>query len=367
MNLQGKGYYIWKIPKVLNGDPAAITEKAVEAGLSHVLIKIADGPDWVYNFNEKEGVDLVPPLRDALWEAGIRVWGWHYVRGKDPMGEAELGVRRMRELGLEGYVIDAEVEYKAAGRKKAAEAYMAELRKGLADVPIALSSYRYPLFHPGVPYETFLEKCDLNMPQVYFEGGRNPETQIERCLEQYNALKVIRPTICTGPAYFTKEWRPTADEITRFMMKVKELGQPAVNFWSMANALASGMEPIWKAISEFEWPAEFPRQDIVEQLMEGLNQRTWDGMAQLYQPNAAHITIARTVVGLEAIEAWYEVLFNQLLTNASFELNAKSGSGSTRHFTWTAISDQGNVADGSDTLGIRDGRIQYHYTYFTVN
>lgn len=367
MTLSGKGYFIWKIPKVLNGDPHAIADKAAEAGLSHILIKIADGFDWVYNFNYDEKVDLVPPLRDALWGAGIKVWGWHYVRGKDPMGEAQLGIRRMKELGLEGYVIDAEAEYKLSGRKKAAEIYMEELKKGLPDVPIALSTYRYPLFHPGVPYEAFLEKCDLNMPQVYFEGARNPEKQIERCLEQYQALKVTRPTISTGPAYATKEWRPTADETIRFMTKVKELGQTAVNFWSMANALAPEMEEVWKAIAEFEWPDETPKVDIVDQLIERLNQREGNGLLQLYQPNAAHITVARTVVGLEAIEEWYRVFFGQLLPNVTIELNEKRGMGSTRHFTWKATSDRGTVLDGSDTLGIRDGRIQYHYTYFTIN
>ena len=81
MTIRGKGYYLWKIPQVMGGDPRAIAEKAADAGLSHVLIKIADGFDWVYNYDKETETDLIPAVRDALRQVGISVWGWHYVRG----------------------------------------------------------------------------------------------------------------------------------------------------------------------------------------------------------------------------------------------------------------------------------------------
>jgi len=43
-----------------------------------------------------------------------------------------------------------------------------------------------------------------------------------------------------------------------------------------------------------------------------------------------------------------------------------SGTGNTRHFTWTATSSKGKVTNGNDTLGILDGKIVYHYSYYTV-
>jgi len=366
MSLYGKGYFLWKIPQVMGGDPAAIATKAEDAGLSHVLIKIADGADWIYNYNYDDEVDLVPPVRDVLREAGMHVWGWHYVRGDDPVGEAHLAVQRMRELGLDGYVIDAEGEYKESGKKTAARRFMEELRDGLPKTPIAFSSFRFPLQHPRVPFETFLEKCDYAMPQVYFEQAHNPETQIQRSVDQYMSLKPARPIISTGPAYSNEGWTPTADEITRFMIKVKELGQPAVNFWSFDYALRSSMVDIWNTIAAFDWPFEPPKSDLVEQLIGRLNQRDNVYISGLYHENAAHVTGARAVVGKEPIAQWYNVIFTQLLPNATFELTGKSGTGNSRHFTWTATSDNGEVLDGNDTLGIRDGSIQYHYTYFTI-
>jgi hypothetical protein len=204
------------------------------------------------------------------------------------------------------------------------------------------------------------------MPQVYFEQAHNPEGQIQRCIDQYMALKVTRPIISTGPAYSNEGWTPTADEITRFMTKVKELGQSAVNFWSFDYVLRSSMVEIWNAIADFEWPVQPPIADIVEQLIGRLNQKSSAHLSNLYHTNAAHVTGARTVVGVESITQWYDILFSQLLPNATFELTGRSGSGNSRHFTWTAASDNGEVLDGNDTIGLRDSKIQYHYTYFTI-
>ena len=367
MTIKGKGYFLWKIPQVLGGDPVAIAEKAVEAGLSHILIKIADGADWIYNYDEEEDIDYVTPLRNALRDVGIQPWGWHYVRGDDPIGEASLAISRMQTLDLDGYVIDAEREYKDSGKNQAAKIFMDELRRELPKTIIALSSYRYPLQHPQIPFSEFLEKCDLNMPQVYYEQAHNPEQQIERCIEQYSQIDPVRPMISTGPAYSNNDWRPSAYETNRFMDKVRELGQTAVNFWSFDYALRKEMSDVWGAIAAYDWPYDPPQPDVAEKLIGRLNQKDNLHVAELYHENAAHVTGARTVIGIDAVREWYSVFFTQLLPNATFELTGKSGSGNSRHFTWTAISDNGVVSDGNDTIGLREGNIQYHYTYFTID
>lgn len=367
MTIRGKGYYLWKIPQVMGGDPRAIAEKAADAGLSHVLIKIADGFDWVYNYDKETETDLIPAVRDALRQVGISVWGWHYVRGYRPVSEARLAVSRMKELDLDGYIIDAEKEYKEKGKERAARMFMQELRSGLPKVAIGLSTYRYPRMHAQFPFRAFLEKCDFNMPQVYFVQAHNPEEQIERCVEQYSEIEPYRPILSTGPAYRQGSWKATGSEITRFMTKAKELGQTGVNFWAFDFALRKEMSDIWDAVAAFDWPGDPPLADMVERLIGRLNQGDSGLIAGLYHKNAAHVTGARTVVGADAIKEWYDIFTQQLLPNASFELTGKSGSGNSRHFTWRATSDQGDVVDGNDTLGLRDGRIQYHYTYFTIS
>ncbi len=366
MALYGKGYYIWQIPRCEGGIPSAIAARAVDAGLSHVLIKIADASNWPYNYDFENEIDLIPPVLYALREVGIQVWGWHYVKGDNPQGEAQLAIERTLELGLDGYVIDAESEYKKSGKAKSARRFMSDLRAGLPTIPIALSSYRYPKVHPEVPFAEFLEGCDYAMPQVYFEKADNPEEQLERSVEQYMALKPARPVIPTAPTYSAGGWRPTPDEVTRFFQKAKDMGLTAANAWSWDYATRPAHLDLWQAVADFNWPHAAPVADISERLIGRMNQRDPTYVAELYNDRAAHVTGARTIVGRAPIVEWYSILFTQLLPNAQFELTGRSSNRNSRRFTWKAVGENGSVQNGNDTLGLLNGRIQYHYTYFTI-
>ena len=367
MTLTGKGFFIWKIPYCDGGDPEAIAATAAAANLSHVLIKVADGSTWPYNFDFEQNVDLIPPVRDALRNVGVEVWGWHYVRGDDPINEARLAVDRMTSLNLDGYVIDAEGEYRTTNKRAAASRFMQEIRVGMPNLPIALSTYRYPRSHMQLPFPEFLEFCDFSMPQVYFEQMHNPEQQLERCVEQYMALQPVRPVIPTLPAYARGDWRPSADEITRFLSKAQELGLSAANAWSWDYAKRPKYMDLWDAVAEYDWPAYAPDADVPERLIERMNEHDPVSVSELYADRAAHVTGERTVVGKQQVQEWYRTLFTDILPNAHFELIGKSGEGRTRHFMWRATSEQGVIMDGNDTLGLIDDRIQYHYTYFTVS
>jgi hypothetical protein len=366
MTLKGKGYYLWQLPYCDGGNPELIAARAKKAGLSHAMIKIADGSTWPYNFDFDRNVDLIPPVASALKAEGIKVWGWHYVRGYDPLNEARLAVKRMTELNLDGYVIDAEGEYRDTSKRAAASRFMKELRLGLPNIPVALSTYRYPKVHQAFPYAEFLDGCDISMPQVYFEQMHNPEEQLERCVEQYMELTPARPVIPTAPTYARGDWRPTADEITRFFAKAQELGLSAANAWSWDFAARPKYMDLFNAVGDYDWPAEPPVADMPERLIGRLNHHDPVFVAGLYKENAAHVTGERTVVGRPYVEQWYRHMFTELLPDATFKVTGKSGSGRTRHFTWEARSSKGAIFDGNDTLGLIDGRIQYHYTYFTM-
>jgi hypothetical protein len=366
MTLLGKGHYMWQIPKCDGGSPAAITARVVKAGVSHVMIKIADGYHWAYNVDQKTKVDWIPPVLVALRQEGVSVWGWQYVRGDYPEAEAELAVQRARSLGIDGFVVDAEIEYKKSGKAAAARRYMTALRAGLGDMPIALSTYRFPRTHPTLPFSAFLEQCDLAMPQVYFEQAHNVEGQLERCVEQYLALKPARPVVPTGPTYSHAGWRPTAAEVERFLVRAKAMGLTAANFWAYDFSTRSSFLDLWEAVAAFDWPAGPVVADMPERLVGRINEKDAALISALYQENAAHVTAERTIIGREAIAGWYRSLLAEGLPNAIFQVTGKSGNGATRQFTWTARSERGSVADGNDTLGLLDGRIQYHYSYFNI-
>ncbi|HAD07272.1 MAG TPA: hypothetical protein DCE76_08955 [Anaerolineaceae bacterium] len=106
---------------------------------------------------------------------------------------------------------------------------------------------------------------------------------------------------------------------------------------------------------------------MVELYFQALNLHDPSLIVRLYHPDAVHITPARVIQGSQAIQAWFSSLFNELLPQARFTLTHTSQSGNTRHFNWIAQSGNTAVTNGSDTIGIMDGKIAYHYSNFTVS
>lgn len=364
MALQGKGFYIWQILRTEGGSASAIANLAVQAGLTHTLIKIADG-NRAYNLDPNTGADLVPPVLAALRDRNIEVWGWHYVYGYDPEAEAAIAIQRIQQLGVDGYVIDAESQYEEPGRDAAARLFMSLLRAALPTFPIALSSFRFPTYHPTFPWQAFLELCDINMPQVYWVDAHNPGDQLIRCLREFEAITPFRPIIPTGSAYLQGDWQPTPAEMVEFMDTARDLNMAAANFWEWAHTRLY-LPALWTAIADYDWPVDPSSQDIVPRYFAALNAHSAAQVALLYAGNGVHVTPQRTLQGTTAIHQWYEALFGQILPNASFTLVEETGTQGSRHFTWTATSSAGAVSDGQDTFGLVDGRIVYHYTQFTV-
>lgn len=364
MALQGKGFMIWQIARCEGGNANAIATAAQAAGLTHVLLKIADGI-YSYNIDKTTKVDLVPPVVQALRSKGIQVWGWHYVYGYNPAGEAAIAVQRVKQFNLDGYVIDAEAEYKLPGRDVAARRFMDDLRKGLPNTPVALCSYRFPTYHPQLPWKDFLNKCDYNMPQVYWQSAHNPDAQLRRCVREFQAISPSRPIIPTGPVYKAGDWQPTPADTLEFLNSARAQNLSAANFfeWYYARTI---MKPVWDTIAGYPWSSTPAPVDLVQQYINALNTRNPANVAALYTPSAIHITAAQSIQGVEPIRIWYTSLLNDKLPNATFKLTAVGGSGATRQFTWTATSTKGKVLNGSDTIGIQNGKIAYHYKFFTI-
>lgn len=256
---KGLGMYIWQVAACEGGNPDAIAANAVIAGLGHLLIKVCDA-HYAWNY-DKYNNDLVKPLIPVLKAAGIEPWGWGYVYGNNPPAEADVAIRRVKELGLAGFVVNAEKEFRdRANNKAAATAYMTHLRAGLGDsFPIGLSSYRYPSYHPRFPWREFLTSVDINMPQVYWMQASNPGWQLKRCLDEFKAINPWRPMVPTGSAFSEHGWTATGPQITEFLRTAEDLSLPAANFWSWQHA-RSRVE-LWNAVASYDWPQEEPEPE----------------------------------------------------------------------------------------------------------
>lgn len=363
--LTGKGMYIWKIQNCHNGSVSEITRRAVNSGYSHVLIKIANGI-YSYNYDWEKKIDLVPPLVAALKAEGIQAWGWHYVFGDQPVEEAAKAISRIRELGVQGFVINAEGHYK--GKYAAATSFMNQLTGSIKNIPIALSSYRYPNYHPQLPWNEFLKKCDLSMPQVYWMFNNNPGAQLKKTIAEYQNLQYTPPIFPTGAAFTEYGWTPTLGEIIEFMQTAKDLKLSGINFWEWGNLHTYLPAQYYRTIRDFNWPGgPTPPKDISEHYLAALNTHDIEQLAALYREDAVHVTSARTIQGKSAIKAWYGSLFTEILPDAAFTLAGYSGTGNIRQINWTAGSSKGDVKNGSDTIGLIEGKIAYHFSEFTVS
>ncbi len=370
MSLYGKGWFVWQVARCEAGSPAAMADKAVGAGLTHVVLKIAER---THAFGiDRNGLDRLLPVARALRERGLDVWGWHYVYGDEPVEEARAALRRVAELQLDGYVVDAEAEYRQANKAAAARAFMATLRAGLpVEVTVALSSYRYPSLHKPFPWQAFLEECDLSMPQVYWEQAHNSDQQLARSVAEFGNADLVghvRPVFPTGSAYRAGNWRAAAADLVKFLNKAQELGLAGANFYSWDYATTADNTDLWQAVADYDWVSGagwLPDHDLIQRYFEALNSGDPARVLPLYQADAGHVTAARTLIGQEALAGWYQELLTGVLPGAVFKAGPATASGNSRHFTWTAAGPTGQVTDGDDTLGLVDGRIQYHYTHFT--
>ena len=233
MTEHGKGAFLWRVKNLYGQDaskidPHDIAQRALEMNFDWVTVKIANAA-YRYNLRPPNWTDdILPSMVKALQKVGIPVWGWHYVYGYSPYAEAKVAIDRMNDLGLDGYIINAEVEYKH--KQASASIFMQEIVKNITK-PIGLSSYRYPEYHPGLPWKEFLAGCDYHMPQIYWEQLRNPVEQWEESHKQLKALADL-PFMPTGAAYANKGWKPTNQEMIDFFDAVKAGGHPGISWWS---------------------------------------------------------------------------------------------------------------------------------------
>lgn len=361
MTLKGKGYYIWQVKQCENGDPDRIAAMAREANLTHVLIKIADGA-FPYNVDLDNGYDYARAAINKLRAQNIQVWGWQYVYGNYPDQEAEIAVARALELGVDGFVIDAELEYQSISKAPAASRYMNILRSNLGSMPLALSSYRYPSYHANFPWTNFLERCDYNMPQVYWEQSHNKAgEQLQRCVNEFKNMRPFRPIIPTGPTYKQGGWIPSKNEIVEFMEVAKKLGLSGVNFWYW-DGCRRYMSEYWDLVRDYNYEVTPTQTSLPGKYIQALNSKAPEEVLNLYADNAVHIRTTSAVQGKENIREWITTLLKSY-GNDTFTLLSQSHEENIYNFQWEVSTQDGNALEGQDTMGVMDDKISYHYSF----
>ena len=278
--IDGKGIMIWK--GVNYGTLTECVQACVDMGLRWVALKIGDAASTTY----RSFPDMAQAVA-AFRAAGIKVWLWHYiyggiwidkagvvhVEGASPAQEAVFAKQQVSALGGDGYIIDAEREYKVYNQTYRAASFVS----GIANigVPVALCSYRFPSLHATFPWATFLTKSDIHMPQVYHGPGRGI-IDLERSYSELMAKRVL-PFVPVGRAYIGDgypEPGPSADEMTQFMTHAENKGCPGISWWAMDFLkLHMGGPARQAAISAYQWADDAPPPQATLTVPEGKNIR----------------------------------------------------------------------------------------------
>jgi hypothetical protein len=353
VTLAGKGIYVWQLHRIAHGHAPTMVHKALDAGLTHVLIKVADGSS-PYNSQ------LISPVTEAFQAAGIQVWGWAWIWLRDPAAEATVAAQIVTDLGMDGFVVNA--EHPAKGRHAESDLYMQVLRDRVGDLPIGLSSYRYPHLHTTLPWEIFLSRSDWNLPQMYWVG-ESPADCVSRSLARHQALPSARPVLPTGAAYGetygNTYFRAEPAEITAFLDAVRAHNLPGANFWSWDWTELYGPD-LWQAIANYDWPAPAePLPDVAQRFWEALLAGDIDAIIPLYHHNAVYVNAGHMVQGPTDIRAMIAE-FLRHIPDARFVIDELREDGNVRFLRWRATCPAGHVEDGLETIGVRSGRIQYH-------
>jgi peptidoglycan hydrolase-like protein with peptidoglycan-binding domain len=243
----GSGMWIWYVGKSDGGDLDAIAARANAQGVKTVFIKSGDGATYWSQFS--------PLVVGGLKQRGLNVCAWQFVYGKVPTDEADAGARAVQS-GAQCLVIDAESDYE--GRYAAAKTYMTRLRSQIPpSFPVALTSFPYVDYHPGLPYSVFFANgADFNLPQVYWKDiGTSVDTAMQHT---YVHNKIYgKPIFPLGQSYAD----PPPDQMMRFRQLAALYGSSGLSWWSWQastdrgwQAIGAPIQPLTDTQPSQDWP-----------------------------------------------------------------------------------------------------------------
>jgi hypothetical protein len=263
----GKGISVWNVPTITDGDPLRFTDVVEGLGMQRVEIKAAHGagvfivsrvykPTW--------GENLRPELVAALHDRGIKVWGWGFLTGADPVAEGQRAAGQVLRLKLDGWFHDGEGEFEARpGADGNARATMTAYRKLCPDTPTAFCGFPTiwsptsgAQWHNPEVHRAFMEYCDFGMPMVYWQGKpEDPTPALQQAVDQWRRI-TQKPILPEGRAYIGDNGTPTPGAIAKFAAMARH-SCPGVGWWGLDWAIK---QPTWMAALKAteKWPVDVP-------------------------------------------------------------------------------------------------------------
>ncbi len=253
----GKGMWIWEIWADEGGNLTAIVDRLKSSGVTWVAVKLGDSNSlWdsannstLYPWASKYGGFAA--VIDTFHNNGINVYGWQYIYGTSKWGGGGTEAGVTNEIldipGIDGFIIDAEVEFEASGMTAVAAQYLSAVRAAHPNSFIALTSFASVTNQP-IPWTTFLARCNANMPQAYWAlRPTDPVTEFSNMWSAFEtadqnwinegylaSIKPIVPIGCENPAGETS-YQMHYGDIQKFASLCQDTGYVGMSLWEYSD------------------------------------------------------------------------------------------------------------------------------------
>ncbi len=245
-----KGMWIWQI--WTHGTLNSMITTLESGGVTWIAVKLGDSNSFydatgtgLYNWAATYGGFAA--VIDSFHTHGIKVYGWQYVYGTSKWsgGGTEAGVTNeiLDIHGIDGFIIDAEVEFEASGMTAVAAQYLNAVRAAHPNSFVALTSFARVTGQP-IPWTTFLSQCNANMPQAYwalrptsvsseFNAMRNDFESWERTWINQGYISSIKPIVPIGCENSQGEttYQMRYGDIQQFCDSCLSSGYAGVSLW----------------------------------------------------------------------------------------------------------------------------------------
>jgi hypothetical protein len=206
LSIGGKGIYLWQLWSAHGGghNLDSIVARLHGTGIRWMVIKMADG-DSYYNSPNHSLYNWVVPNYGSmdsviafLHANGIKLLGYQYVYGVphhwgNPVSETDVANMILNVQGIDGLVIDAEIQYDTlTNRAAVAKAYCDSIRAHHPQSFVALTAWARISVHATFPWTSFLDQVDVNMPQTYWAARpTTPQNELNLMNSQFTSYTNI--------------------------------------------------------------------------------------------------------------------------------------------------------------------------------
>lgn len=268
-----KAIYSHVLAATLDGKVETIARWLLANGFQAIWPKVADGAfafKWRPPFTTiPYAENLTAGMVEIFHSYGLLVLGWGFLYGKDSIGEATRAISQVKNLRLDGYILDVEGTFDSQPAAEA-NAYTITriIKDAIPDTPLAYCGWpRYwnpksgNEWHPVKVAQAFMSACDVASPMTYWDG-ESPVWAAEFLQQSYDQWRRITDKlyIPAGRAYIGDAGKATKENIAAFQAKADLLGIGGISWWFLDHAvkypvIRDGLAATHPYVAELPLPA----------------------------------------------------------------------------------------------------------------